>query len=84
MTNDEKNIRWYIEHTNPPVYVLNSLNKAIKALKQEPKTGHWIWELEDWNKWTCSECGYFKRTDIHSTLGYKYCPNCGAKMEESK
>lgn len=48
----------------------------------EPKTGRWIWELEDWNKWTCSECGYFKRTDIHSTLGYNYCPNCGAKMED--
>ena len=33
--NDGKNIKWYIEHTNPPVYVLNSLNKAIKALEQQ-------------------------------------------------
>ena len=45
------------------------------------KTGHWIYELEDWNKWTCSECSWHKRTDIHIKLGYKYCPNCGARME---
>lgn len=56
----------------------------LPPVTPQPKTGQWIWELEDWNKWTCSECGYFKRTDIHSTLGYKYCPNCGAKMEEKK
>lgn len=53
---------------------------AIKAL-EEPKTGHWIYELEDWNKWTCSECGWSMRTDVHVKLGYKYCPNCGARME---
>lgn len=48
----------------------------------QPKTGHWIHELEDWNKWTCSECGYTKRTDIHVRLGYNFCPWCGAKMVE--
>ena len=50
-----------------------------------PKTtGHWIWELEDWNKWTCSECGFSKRTDIHVKLDDKFCPNCGARMSESE
>jgi len=50
-----------------------------KASQQE--TGHWIWTLEDWNKWECSECGFTKRTDVHVGIGYKFCPNCGAKME---
>lgn len=59
---------------------IDALNLAIKALEQEPKTGHWIYELEDWNKWTCSECGWSKRTDVHVKLGYSYCPNCGADM----
>lgn len=59
---------------------------AIKALEQTSDTGRWIWELEDWNrnKWTCSECGFSKRTNIHVKLGYKFCPNCGAKMAESE
>lgn len=56
----------------------------LPPVNLQPKTGHWIWELEDWNKWTCSECGFSKRTDIHTKLGHKFCPNCGAKMEESK
>lgn len=50
----------------------------------QPKTGKWILTIEDWNKWTCSECGYTKRTDIHIRLGYNYCPNCGAKMSEPR
>ena len=51
---------------------------------QEPKTGHWNLEIEDWNKWTCSECSFCERTDIHVSLGYNYCPNCGAKMVETQ
>lgn len=54
-------------------------NMAIKALEQQ-KTGKWIYESEDWNKWTCSECGWSKRTDVHVSLGYNYCPNCGADL----
>ena len=30
----------------------------------------------------CEKCGWTKNTDIHVGLGYKFCPNCGAKMEE--
>lgn len=75
--------------TMPTRQKLNEkLNKvcelAIKALQQEPKQGHWIYTLEDWNKWECSECGFTKRTDVHVYLGYKYCPKCGLKMEVSK
>lgn len=46
---------------------------------------HWRWETEmddmGWLKHTCPICGYVKRTDIHVSLGWHYCPNCGAKMD---
>ena len=51
------------------------------SVEPERKVGKWIVKIEDWNRWTCSECGFSKRTDIHVSLGYKFCPNCGAKME---
>lgn len=61
-----------------------AIDVAIEALEQESKTGHWIYTLEDWNKWECSECGFTKRTDVHVSIGYKYCPSCGAKMESKE
>jgi hypothetical protein len=58
------------------------IEKAYELGKaSQPKIGHWIYTLEDWNKWECSECGFTKRTDVHVSIGYKYCPSCGAKME---
>lgn len=53
----------------------------IPSVTPKQRTGHWILTIDDWNKWTCSECGFNKRTDIHVNLGYDYCPNCGANME---
>ena len=45
--------------------------------------GRWITEFDDlgWLKHTCTVCGYVKRTDVHVSLGWNYCPNCGAKMD---
>ena len=45
--------------------------------------GEWIWQLADngWVDHICSVCGYTENTDIHVSLGWKYCPNCGAKMK---
>lgn len=56
--------------------------RQIPSVTPQQKTGRWVYELEDWNKWTCSECGWSKRADVHVRLGYNYCPNCGARMEE--
>ena len=54
-----------------------ALDMAIKALEQEPKTGHWIDHQEDrWIYAKCSEC-----ETVHDTQT-NYCPNCGAKMVE--
>ena len=45
--------------------------------------GRWETEIDDmgWLKHTCPICGYVKRTDIHVSLGWHYCPKCGAKMD---
>lgn len=55
---------------------------AIEALKERPK-GEWIWQLANngWVDHICSVCGYTENTDIHISLGWKYCPNCGAEMK---
>ena len=58
---------------------------AIDALEVNPiKHGKWKWELANngWADHICSECGFTENTDIHVSLGWKYCPNCGAKMDK--
>jgi rubrerythrin len=65
-----------------------ALSMAIKALEQEPKTGHWIdTDEEPHEVWECDHCGFvidgsgcIEPYEYRDT--YKYCPNCGAKMFE--
>jgi len=57
----------------------------IKALEQEPKTGHWINVNEGkWNTipvYKCSACG--ENADLRDWSGESpFCPWCGAKMVE--
>ena len=52
---------------------VETLNMAIKALEQEPKTGHWI---KTPNGFKCSKC-----LIVHSHTSI-FCPSCGAKMVE--
>ena len=63
----------------------NALAMAIKALEQEPKTGHWIYDNFNWR---CSECnetpktsGYVGTADF-MTEHFKFCNHCGARMIE--
>jgi len=49
---------------------------AIKALEQEPKTGHWKPYLKEGLRYQCSAC------DSRFTIPWEYCPHCGAKMIE--
>lgn len=59
----------------------NAVDIAIEALKAEPvKHGKWIkWEGDIL---TCSNC---KRYWIQSgdQYDFRYCPNCGAKMQST-
>jgi len=54
----------------------------LPPVTPQQKYGKWILTIEDWNKWTCSKCGYVKRTDIHVNIGWKFCPSCGCRMVE--
>lgn len=51
---------------------------AIKALKHEPKTGHWV-EVMEGNayRYKCTNCDEL----VVIANGFIYCPHCGAKME---
>ena len=64
------------------------VKEAVERFKEEYKTkdrpqGEWIWQLADngWVDHICSVCGHTENTDIHVSLGWKYCPNCGADMK---
>lgn len=52
------------------------ITELLKELDQEPKTGHWI-KSSSW--YECSECSL--ATDESGKNFYRYCPNCGCKME---
>lgn len=60
------------------------LSIVSKIPSAEPKKGRWIFAR--YFVWECSECGksptkgmgFTKRKDEL----FRYCPNCGAKMEE--
>ena len=54
---------------------------------QEPKTGHWIdtdsKDFEFHRVYKCSECGNTEIEYPESIHGhFRYCPYCGARMED--
>lgn len=78
---------WYYRITEQD---FEAFDMAIKALEQEPKTGHWIFageENEEETKsgnfrYVCSECCH---SDVHAkTTEVPYCWYCGAKMAETE
>lgn len=73
-----------IVHMLEPKYdtdrVEDAVDMAIKALEQEPKTGHWILDETD-NSITCNKCGCLMWANDICHGDAHYCPNCGARME---
>lgn len=60
------------------------LIKEIPSVEPERKTGEW-WNVSESRTgdgyWFCSECG-FSSEAFGANILYKFCPNCGAKMEQ--
>lgn len=58
----------------------------MPSVKPQPKMGHWIGiDEEPHEDYECDRCGYVVSTytaNIEPHTEYKYCPNCGAKMQE--
>ena len=58
--------------------------KNLPSIQPERKTGHWVYRPE-WSKysdvWSCSECGEKTSQSVMGEPRFKYCPMCGAKME---
>lgn len=62
--------------------VWHALEEAPAADVVERNNGKWIWDDEGYH---CSECFYHadgNTAEIYSGQ-YNYCPNCGARMEET-
>ena len=50
--------------------------------------GLWVEEQDDWyggGAWVCSICGYgYSFGAYHEANEFRYCPNCGARMEANE
>lgn len=63
----------------PPTVYYDLLADALEAEEeQDPKTGHWMKQDLGYKCSNCTLC-----TNEKGRLTYNYCPNCGAKMEET-
>jgi len=71
----------------PTMWVMDEESHRCLTFPEEKGTsvrhGHWIYESDGIIAGTCSVCGWnacYCETDVS---GMPYCPNCGAKMDES-
>ena len=61
------------------------LDRAIKVTEQEPKTGHWIDNMDlGYHVSICSNCNWRGHGDTCLIYKPNYCPNCGTRMVEPK
>lgn len=82
---------WVSEACMAPVMrisrLFDKLAKVPAADVAEVVHGEWLRADDDWNSLTtiqcslCSEEWCFETDDDVSLLNYKYCPNCGARMD---
>lgn len=67
--------------------------RALPPITPQPKTGRWEWVPFGYpsilGNWVCSKCKCVaveavSKENKHEIPTYKYCPNCGAKLQEVK
>jgi PHP family Zn ribbon phosphoesterase len=85
MSKEEDAIK-HIENIMPYVgeNIKESLNMAIKSLKQEIKMGRWVIVDDEYGDNSICECSECKdRVWMYKSADQKwnYCPNCGLRME---
>ena len=74
-------------HTGLADCIASEISGLPAADVEEVVHGEWLRADDDWNSLTtiqcslCSEEWCFETDDDVSLLNYKYCPNCGAKMD---
>ena len=74
-------------HTGLADCIASEISDLPAADVAEVVHGEWLRSDDDWNSLTtiqCSICGEewcFETDDDVSLLNYKYCSNCGAKMD---
>lgn len=81
-------LRSYLMFDKSNMQIDIALNMAIEALSAVAVQGEWI-EREDWDGdyyYDCSVCGEsFVLCDGTPSMNlYHFCPNCGARMENTK
>lgn len=92
MTREEKAIREFQDildelHDEIEIEITEELKDAyglaIKALGYKPEIGHWI--KVDTNMYTCSNCSncFSLIPEDNHISQFKYCPNCGRRMQKS-
>lgn len=72
-------------------YVLSKVYKAKRVEAEPIRHGHWDADADGYadgelvyDHWYCSECGWDDNGFLEEKPNYKYCPNCGAKMEDNE
>ena len=70
----------YAKQSNPKCF-MNLTKDAIALLREQPeqKHGHWIRSPKFLPETQCSAC---KKTYVGDCWGFKFCPECGARMDE--
>ena len=82
---DELIERSYRERLENRELIAQMIESAPTVDAEPVRHGHWIEGNNfHWYSNSCSCCGYTRTTDIKSNgwNQWKYCPNCGAKMDE--
>lgn len=74
-----------------PYFECEKVVEQLPSITPQPKMGRWLHrEIMDYldknevrhNHFMCQDCGFIHDFVDGHTAQYKYCPSCGAKMEE--